>query len=396
MSIIEKNSSTLPIKVIDELTRSLDISKAMYDDAEKKYKAIAKWLAGSSNYFLQDADIYSQGSIKLGTVVRPYKYDEFDIDLVVNLPYCSKDMDSEYVHKIIGDRLKEHDTYKNMIEPLKRGWRINYAGDFHLDITPAIDNFITYAENPEYANTAELVPDKKLKNWKDSNPRGYAFWFDESDKIVLNFLLTELNERKMFAKDATIEELPAYNKFKGALKKSVQILKRDRDVYFNEKAKEFKEYMPISIIITTLAAKSYRYLAEQKKTYINPIDLIIDIVTYMDCFINEVNGEKYLANPTNGKENFCEKWNTSKLYEKTFKLWQNQVIRKLIAFKEIKGLDQVKKNIQESYGEKYSKKVIDSLNKEVSNNRELGILAPTIITSTLNANSVKDNNFYGI
>ena len=35
MSIIEKNSSTLPIKVIDELTRSLDISKAMHDDAEK-------------------------------------------------------------------------------------------------------------------------------------------------------------------------------------------------------------------------------------------------------------------------------------------------------------------------------------------------------------------------
>lgn len=47
---------------------------------------------------------------------------------------------------IVGDRLREHKTYANMLEPEgKRCWTLNYD-EFHMDILPCVPNNRFYAE----------------------------------------------------------------------------------------------------------------------------------------------------------------------------------------------------------------------------------------------------------
>jgi hypothetical protein len=53
-----------------------------------------------------------------------------------------------------GDRLANHEAYRQMLEKLKRSLRLDYAGGFHLDIPPA-------CPNDSAGNGSIVVPDCK-------------------------------------------------------------------------------------------------------------------------------------------------------------------------------------------------------------------------------------------
>ena len=399
MSIEEKigvEKLSLPAKIILELTKSLDISKTMYDDAENKFKAIAKYLGESNNPLLQEAHIYPQGSMRLGTVTKPMNQDEFDLDLVIHLPNVTKEISSEHIHKIIGDRLKEHSIYKELLIPLNRGWRIDYASSFHLDITPSIHNPFGLGEEYHFVDTAEFVPDKKLQEGKDSNPRGYASWFDEIDKLIPIFSVPTFESAHIAsARDYKVDDLPEYKKFKGIIKRVVQLLKRHRDVYFNEREKALTDYKPISVLVTTLAAKSYRKIIEDRIEYSCPFEMMKDIVKNMHTFIEKEYDGFYVKNPTNEKENFAEKWKTNKKYSEAFYQWQNAAYAELVKLQKPNGIDNIQKSLSESYGQSYANKVISSLNSEVEDKRSKLILAPSILVSNAATNEIKTNTFFG-
>ena len=106
---------------------------------------------------------------------------------------------------------------------MPRCWRLNYANEFHMDITPSIPN-------PNCRFGGELVPDKTLKMWKASNPKGYKRLFEERAKLAPVIRL-----RKHVALDsarASVEPYPEAGGFKGILRRTVQIAKRHRDIMF--------------------------------------------------------------------------------------------------------------------------------------------------------------------
>ena len=72
---------------IDALVESLDVPDSSYDLAAKRYLDLGEWLCDhskseSSRY---DPEVSPQGSFRLGTVIKPLKEDEYDLDLVCNL-----------------------------------------------------------------------------------------------------------------------------------------------------------------------------------------------------------------------------------------------------------------------------------------------------------------------
>ena len=401
MSVPQKTNS-LPMKIVEELTKNLDISDSMFKDAESKYLTVAKYLGESTNLLLQDAIIYPQGSINLRTVVKPIGKEEFDIDLVIHLPNVNSDYSSDMIHKLIGDRLKEEKSiYKNICESKNRCWTINYKSKFHLDITPAISNPFVSAEAFYYTDTAELVPDKKLKQWKDSNPRGYAKWFSDIAKLIPVFVIKRYKtfdsslSAKAINESYTIEDIPDNNDYKGLLRRTIQLLKKHRDNYFNERNTSLKDYKPISILITTLATKSYEQIVLDRIEYSCPFEMMKDIVKQMHHFIKTDNEFK-VANPTNENENFAEKWNDDVNYAKTFALWQKVVYAELEELQKQGGIDTIGKVLEKSYGKDSSNIVIESFNKEVDNSRKLGVIATGIITASEATATIKDNNFFGV
>ena len=151
----------------------------------------------------------------------------------------------------------------------RRCWTLLYRDNsdnpkekYHMDILPSVAdkdyaNKLTklYAESFSEKSIDQIsirITDNKsedyktskdIKNWLKSNPDGYALWFAnrcKSDESI-----------KMRTED--VVPIGKYNKEKTTLQRIVQILKRHRDIMFSEDT----DNKPISIIITTLAAKAY-------------------------------------------------------------------------------------------------------------------------------------------
>lgn len=390
---LPNSSSDVHWRILIELTDQLKLSDLKYDDAVDKYNDVATWLKNSDNEIFRDVTIYVQGSVKLGTTVKPYARAEYDIDLVIHLPHLNESHSSEYVHQAIGDRLNYSETYRPMVSPLNRGWRIDYSGDFHLDITPAIPDYNCDNLCPINKKFAEFVPDKKLKFWKASNPRGYLEWFHDIDKTMPSMLQNDAKTN--FALEArTIEKAPSQDEYKGILRRTVQLLKRHRDIYFHETVKTYKEWAPISILITTLVAHSYKNIVERNIHYA-PVELIKEIIRNMKNHIEIIDEQPYVANPTNLKENFAEKWSTSLLYGIMFKEWSEVAIKDIEDILNAEGMDIIGKSINASFGGNYGNKVIESISRDVSENREIGALSGVFTLKDDTVASVAKNTFYG-
>ena len=112
-------------------------------------------------------DIFLQGSVPSGTVIKPCKSDDFDVDIVVPLD-MTKLSGSEPVFDWFATRFLNDAFYKENIERKERCIRINYKDDFHLDVIPATRSF------PAIQPLA--VPAKELNMWIESDPDGFKNW----------------------------------------------------------------------------------------------------------------------------------------------------------------------------------------------------------------------------
>ena len=165
---------------LNKVAEDLDIPPSKYKDAVTHYQAVGKWLEGgrSLRSYDSDLDIYPQGSFRLGTVTRPIRNGiaaDYDIDLVCEIPLLKNQTTPEFIKRIVGNRLKEHETYKKLLdEEGKRCWMLRYSEQddigFHLDILPSVP----YLRG--YLDTAIAITNKRgsYYSWSASDPKGYG------------------------------------------------------------------------------------------------------------------------------------------------------------------------------------------------------------------------------
>lgn len=381
--------------IFEKIGDSLDITPTQYKLAKERYEAVGKWLSEGEYCLLglgkkqcfKDGEIYPQGSIRLETAVKPTGKNEFDIDLVFFTPNVSaENITPEQLKELIGNRLKENETYKRMLRPLNRGWCLEYANEFHLDITPSLDNHY------EPHNESELVADKELKQYMPSNPKGFAQWFDDVSEMMplLNITKSMFESRNMMivAEDsATISDLPEHRPNKPLLKRFVQIFKRHRDEMFKN-----KDNAPISVIITTLAAKSYLYCI-QNFSYDNAYDLMVDTLKFMPKYIDQRGFDYWVENPTVNGENFAEKWNVKPIRKQAFDQWHSQCLRFFGKFNEDMGQHVLFDSLEEGFGKRPAEFIREKYIKQIDKNRATGTVLGSGIGVT---SSVKANTFYGV
>ncbi len=379
-------------RLLREIAESLELTETQKKDAEKRYLAVANVLAESGNPLLEYAKIYPQGSFRLGTSVKPLGREEFDLDFVCHIPIDSSSFTSREIYDAVGKALSDHGTYEKMLEPKKRCWRLNYAGDFHMDITPSTIDEQHYGDG-------EMVPDRELSRWKESNPIGYAKWVEGIDSIS-----PTISSVRVAMESASIEPLDTDNSNNGVLKKFIQIIKRNRDVYFQEHS--LSDYAPISILLTTIATKAYKMCVE-RKSYTDMLELFEDVLVAMPIFIKKTSHEwgastSYMVeNPSHPKENFAEKWNDSMLYEHAFNAWNKDFIRLVgeLRAMEGKGLDVYANKMKELLGKKPVERVIETRAKSMYSHKSsgsLGIVAGMgTVVSNASAITPKKNTFFG-
>lgn len=334
-------------KYLIAISKNIDISQEMREKAEMSYRAVGRWLGDCD--VDSDVKIMPQGSFNLGTVVRPISdKDEYDIDLVCLLKNA-KDKSEKEIKQIVGNRLNEHGTYKEMLEEEgKRCWTLNYE-EFHMDILPCVPNDAYYMEPilTEIKLTHKLDDGKYIPKY--SNPYRYHEWFEERMRVEVN------EARKIFAElnNVEIDKIPVY-KIKTPLQQAVQLLKRHRDIMYDKLAKERKDNAPISIIITTLAAHAYNNES-------NLYDALHNILNGMDKYIKKKGDDYVIENPVMPEENFAEKWKSEHNKVNEFYEWLRTAKQEiLVEPMSVSGIQ----NVAEKLGECFGKNVVQRSLKE--------------------------------
>ena len=337
------NKDKLQRAIINKIVESIDIPDSSYQLAEKRYQDISEWLCNSehSNCADYNPHVFPQGSFRLGTVIRPINgNDQYDLDLTCNLKegLSKAGVTQEFIKQLIGRDLEKYRKARKIQEPLEekhRCWSLEYQDDirFHLDIVPCIpeeENLITSLQNRmlKFVHDAKLVRsiadlavsitdnrDQYYKvislEWLISNPQGYALWFESRMKLAQDVL----ENRRLEAEVSHIDTLPTYQ-WKTPLQRSVQILKRHRDVMFKDKP----DSKPVSIIVTTLAGHSYDGESDI-------FEALNSILYRMKNYVR--NRKPRISNPVNPEEDFADHWDTEKgrhlRLEENFHRWIDQV-----------------------------------------------------------------------
>lgn len=120
-----------------------------------------------------------------------------------------------------------------------------------------------------------------------TNPVKYKEWFFQQGQSAK--LLTEAVQRLTMVEERT------------DLQKIVQLLKMYRNSFCNECGVEHDD-KPISIIITTLAAKVF-----EKMKYNNIFDLFCKMAYALEDYITKIDNLFYVYNPVDLEENFADK-----------------------------------------------------------------------------------------
>ncbi len=333
--------------LLENIVKDLDISPTKYKTAVSRYESVAAWLNDDETAPESEVCIYPQGSFRLGTVVRPIREQlekDYDIDLVCEYAESPDFTTPKSIKHRVGNRLKQHKVYKEMLDKEgKRCWTLLYAeqdgAGFHLDVLPSAS--LAANEFPPISITHQ---DNNTYSWRSSNPKGYALWFEEKNKAAFNLVV---NKQKSLIFNsysesyASVEEVPD-QLIRTPLQRSIQLMKRHRDMRFNDDSK----YAPISMIITTLAAHLYN--GEQ-----DILTALTNIVSQFDehncLLVNKglVNtslssrrlirklpdGTWYIGNPTNPDENFADRWHEDgNARAKAFFKWVSWLKRDFLMF----------------------------------------------------------------
>lgn len=378
-------------QLLDQLCHEIELSDAQFEAAKENYEAVGAWLAGAEHDSLKKLEIYVHGSTALGTTVKPLGSDEHDVDLICRVPDFSALLPPSTLKAMIGDRLRQHAKYRAILEEKKRCWRLNYAREFHLDISPTIPN-------PACLNNGELVPDRKLKIWKPTNPIGYRLQFERRASLIPALRM----QKSLVVADAqaTIEPFPSKRNRKGILRRTVQLLKRHRDIAFllvNE------DIAPISIIITTLAAEAYEYCVNAHE-FDTELDVLIATIRFMPHFIEKdvVNGKQHwiVRNETTKGENFAERWNSEPKRAEAFYRWHAQALADFDEFAMLEGVDRLRQTLSKSLGSKEVSTVFNRRTNAISDARVDNKLfvAPTLglmLSAPERAVQVPRNTYFG-
>lgn len=371
-----ENKATQLDDLLDKMAEALQLDDTRYDRMKTSYESVKKWIEEDEIFFKPyNYDVYPHGSVRILTTVKPIGKNEFDLDIAIHLksntPHTPQRIYAE-LKRCMAAYAQKHGL---KVEAKNRCIRLNYAGDFHMDILPGIQ------ENPFDQNKIK-VPDRELGDWVSSNPRGYGDWFMGKANLVRESLL----EKALRA-----EKLPADNfKHKKPLQRAVQLIKRYRDMYFQKD----DTYKTSSIILTTIAGHFYR--GEE-----SIFDTVDNIITTIRTKVNQPIGRLKIVNPVNAEEDFTDKWDDEPEYYEAFKKFashlynewqklkmQNGVLEEGIIMKGLFG-DDIFRKAQTSQTAR-----IEALRKS----KDLGVTRNTgMLTSasSVGTATIKSNTFFG-
>ena len=352
----------------------LDISDQDYRRVVSSYTAVGGSLAEYWDGSPAGGEVYPQGSVRLGTITRNiHRNDEIDINLVARRDLDKESVTQAALKEDVGAGLelfiKGDPEGSPEMEEGKRCWTLQYPG-FHVDVLPALPDAAT-------GGTGISITDTEVSQWLPSNPIGYANWFH----TVMREEYIALTEKAM-----AIAPVPEWS-IKTTLQRTVQALKRHRDIYFTGHLED----RPVSVIITTLAAQAY---IGGESLY----DVLRAVTAAMPGLVEVKNDVHVVSNPVQPKENFADRWRDHPRRANRFFEWAERAAADFGGLGETRGVDTVLEKMALAFGERPAEHAQRTAGTGLFESRRNGRLAMVTGTGTLaetGSRPVRNHSFYG-
>jgi hypothetical protein len=116
-----------------------------------------------------------QGSWAHKTIIKPKPGLEFDADVLIQFTEVAAwNEDPRSYRNTLDDALARNGTYRDMPRERKcRCVRLNYAGDFHVDLVPYV----------VHADGSETIINADENAFEPTNPSGFTAWMAKKDEI---------------------------------------------------------------------------------------------------------------------------------------------------------------------------------------------------------------------
>jgi hypothetical protein len=396
------NSQSAFLRLVEDLGRALEPTPSQLETLERSYNSTGEFLVNCDEFKGQLEEIHPQGSRALGTLTRPLRDKEgFDVDLIARLNGNAWSVYSapggatrllDHLHSAITRYATHHDL---KLRRWERCVTLEYADGMSADIAPVIDKPHPTAL---HGRTHSMIPDRDLRLFQPTNPRGFMRQFDQIAAISPIFITTEAlaaNIRK-----ADVVPLPGQDVFERLLCRLIQMMKLHRNIAFNKSS--LVDLAPSSTFITALATGAYEQRA--RVPHNDQLDLLLDIIQKMPSLITvrlygDGAEEWRIENPTAPGDNLASSMNES-AKQQAFKQWHKQLLLDvagiLQSIEERQGLDQIASQVSLAFGEKAAAALQYVEKERQSTARSLGRAASVTTAGIIVPMTARGNTFFGV
>lgn len=355
------NAESFFLRLVEDIGRSLEPTESQLAILERSYRSTSEFLVQCPEFEGHLEEIHPQGSRQLGTMTRPLRRKEgFDVDLIALMNrsawtvYSSEGGANALMNKLHAALGRYADQHGLQLHRWERCATLEYADGMCADIAPVIAFPHAAAMHGEHHG---LIPDRSLRSFHPTNPKGFSRLFNDIAAIEPNFrrlAMDSVSNEEL--RKADITPLPSTDVFGKILCRLIQMMKLHRDTVFAPET--VRHLRPSSILITTLAA--YGYKLHAPAPHFSELDLLLDIIRAMPSFVTSRNAgfgriEWVVDNPTAPGDNLASAMDTFEK-QQAFGQWHQKLHADVLALLETAerraGLDQVAIQVTSAFGEK--------------------------------------------
>ena len=123
-------------------------------------------------------ETFLQGSYVHGTAIRPLGHRaDFDVDVCCSLDLNTVPHGTEEPERLVrwlARRLKTVEAYRGKVSTRLRCVRIDFPGDFHMDVVPL-------AGDSRQVNNLLHIPNRAANGWEATNPKELGNWYHQQN-----------------------------------------------------------------------------------------------------------------------------------------------------------------------------------------------------------------------
>lgn len=185
------------VKLFDEFMRdTVNLNQTRINTLTDHVDSIKTFLR-KSDYSPKIVEFSEQGSWAHKTIIKPPGSKGFDADLVIFIEEVEDWEPKDYVNNLY-QIFKDSGIYKDKVKKQTRCVKINYAGDFHLDVVPCIKREEIIL--PVFSNTYHVL--NRLENEEEpTDPQAYTDWISGKNSTTGTNMLQKVTRLHKYQRD---------------------------------------------------------------------------------------------------------------------------------------------------------------------------------------------------